>query len=77
MDGCMREMKVRVGNRGARLRLNDDDWAVVGCLFVDDTVLLAESGRELKRVVDEFHRVYTRRKLSECWLKCWCLREER
>ena len=63
MDGCMREMKAKVGNAGAKLRMNDVDWPVVGCLFADDTVLLAESERELQRVVDEFHRVCTRRKL--------------
>ena len=63
MDGCMREMKAKVGNAGAKLRMNDVDWPVVGCLFADDTVLLAESERELQRVVDEFHRVCARRKL--------------
>ena len=50
MDGCIREMKVRVGNVGARLRLNGVQWPVVGCLFEDDTVLLAQSERELQRV---------------------------
>ena len=56
-------MKARVGNKGARLKMNGVEWPVVGCLSADDTVLLAESDRELQRVVDEFHWVCTRRKL--------------
>lgn len=47
----------------ARVRLNGAEWPVVQCLLADDTVLLAESERELQRVVGEFHRVGTRRKL--------------
>ena len=63
MDGCMREMKAKVGKIGARLKLNGVDWSVTACLFTDDTVLLAESERELQRVVDQFHSVCSRRKL--------------
>ena len=47
MESCMREMKAKVGNIGARLKLNEKGWAVVACLFADYTVLLAESEREL------------------------------
>ena len=36
---------------------------MAACLFADDTVLLAESERELQRVVDQFHSVCSRRKL--------------
>ncbi len=36
---------------------------MVACLFADDTVLLAESERELQRVVDESYSVGMRRKL--------------
>ncbi len=64
MDGCMKEMKCKVGNAGAKLRLNGEDWSVVTCLFVDDTVLLAESEGDLQRVVNEFYSVYKRRKLK-------------
>ncbi len=53
----MKEMKAKVGKVGARLKLNGMDWAVVACLFADDTVLLAESERELQRVVDQCHSV--------------------
>ncbi len=42
MDGCMREMKAKVGNAATRLKVNGVDWYVVACLFADDTVLLSE-----------------------------------
>ena len=64
MDGCIREMKAKVGDVGARLNLNGESWRVVTCLFADDTVLLAESERQLQKVVDEFHKVCLRRKLK-------------
>ncbi len=32
MDGCIREMKAKVGKLGARLKLNGVDWAVAACL---------------------------------------------
>ncbi len=38
----MKEMKRKVVNTSAKLRLNGEDWSVVTCLFADDTVLLAE-----------------------------------
>ncbi len=64
MDGCMKEMKCKVGNTGAKLRLNGEVWSVVTCLFADDTVLLAESEGDLQRVVNEFYSVCKRRKLK-------------
>ncbi len=36
---------------------------MAACLFAYDTLLLAESERELQRVVDQFHSVCSRRKL--------------
>ncbi len=36
---------------------------MTACLFADDTVLLAESERELQRVADQFHKVCSKRKL--------------
>ncbi len=57
MDGCMREMKVKVENIGARLKLYECDWTVVVSLFADNTVLLADSERKLQEVVDEFYKV--------------------
>ncbi len=64
MDGCMREIEEKVRNKGAKLRLNGEDWSVVTCLFADDTVLLAECEEDLQRVVNEFYNVYKRRKLK-------------
>ncbi len=63
IDRCVREMKAKVGKIGARLKLNGVVWSLSACLFVDGTVLLAESERELQRVVDQFHTVHSRRKL--------------
>ncbi len=60
----MREMKSRVVNADAKLRLKGKVWSVVTCLFADDTVLLAESEGGLQRVVNEFYSVYKRRKLT-------------
>ncbi len=37
IDGCMREMKSKVVNVGAKLRLNGEVWSVVTCLSADDT----------------------------------------
>ncbi len=59
----MGEMKAKVGKIGVGMKLNGVDWSVAACLFADDTVLLAESERELQRVVDQFHSVCSRRKL--------------
>ncbi len=64
MDGCMREMKCKVGNAGAKLRLNGEVWFVVTLLFADDTVLLAGSEGDLQRLVNVFSSVCKRRKLK-------------
>ncbi len=64
MDGCMGEMKCKVVNADAKLRLNGEVWSVVTLLFADDTVLLAESEVDLQRVVNEFYSVCKRRKLK-------------
>ncbi len=58
----MREMKCKVVNTGAKLRLNGEVWSVVTCLFAHDTVLLAESEEDLQRVVKELFSVCKRRK---------------
>ena len=54
LDGCKREMQAKVRNVGAGLKINGMGWAVVACLFTNDTVLFAESAEELQRMVDEF-----------------------
>lgn len=50
IDGCMREVKTRVGSLVAKLK--------VGGLFTDGTIFMAERERMLQRIVDEFGRVY-------------------
>ncbi len=49
-----------------RIRESADGEAAFGegCLYADDTVLLAESEGMLQRIVDEFNRVCKRRKLK-------------
>ncbi len=47
-------MKARVGDIGAGLQLDGVGWSLVTSLFAHDTVLMAESERELQRVVKEF-----------------------
>ncbi len=64
MEGCMREIKCKVGNTGAKLRLNGEGWSVVTCLFADDIVLLVESEGDLLREVNVFYSVRKRRKLK-------------
>ncbi len=60
----MREMKCKVVNVGAKLRLTGEVWSVVTCFFANDTVLLAESKGDLQRVINEFYSVCKRRKLK-------------
>ncbi len=46
------------------MRLNEEVWYVVTCLFADDTVLLAENEGGLQRVVNEFFSVCKKGKLK-------------
>ncbi len=48
----------------ARLNVKGVEQPVVASLYVDDTVLLAESEGMLQRTVDEFDRLCKRRKLK-------------
>ncbi len=64
MDGCIREMKVRVRDLGARLNVRSVEQSLVAGLYADDTVLVAESEGMLQRIVDEFERVCKRTKLK-------------
>ncbi len=57
MDGCIREMKVRVWDLGAKLNVTGVEQPLVAGLYADDTVLLAETGGMLQRIVDELDRV--------------------
>ncbi len=57
-------MKVEVWDSGARLNVRGVEQPVVAGLYVDDTVLLAESEGMLQRIVDKFDRVCKRKKLK-------------
>ncbi len=61
MDGCIREIKVNLGNINARLKVNGVGWSEVACLFVDDCCL--QSARERQTAAGGFHLVCMRRKL--------------
>ncbi len=52
MDGCIREMRVRVWDLGARLNVRGVEQPLVVGLYADDTVLLAETEGMLQRIVD-------------------------
>ncbi len=64
MDRCIREMKVGVWDLGAILNVRGVKQSVVASLYVDHTVLVAESEGMLQRTVGEFDRVCKRRKLK-------------
>ena len=67
----MKELKVKVQNVGARLKINGIGWVSVACLFTDDNVIFAKSEEELQRVVeDEFLKCMCNKEAeSECWEK--------
>ncbi len=48
MDGRMTEIKCKVVNASAKLRLNGEVWSVVICLFADDTMFLPESEGDMQ-----------------------------
>ena len=64
IDGVVREVNARVLGRGLELRdENDGVWEINQLLFADDTVLIANSEKELRQLVTEFGKVCERRKL--------------
>jgi len=64
MDGVVREMKAKVGNVGVEMSIDKSKWKLNTILFADDTVLLAESEKDLQKLVNEFSTVCVRRKLK-------------
>ena len=67
MDGVVREVNVRVLEKGLELLSANGDWFELNqLLFADDTALVADSEEKLCRLVSEFGKVCQRRKLSEC-----------
>ena len=64
IDGVVREVNARALGRGLKLvDGNDNEWELNQLLFVDDTVVVADSERKLCQLVTEFGRVFDRRKL--------------
>ena len=65
MDGVVREVKARIGDRGLGLVEggNRQNWTINQILFADDTALVADSEGTLQQLVTEFDRVCKRRKL--------------
>jgi len=64
MDRVVREIKAKVGNVGVEMIIDKTKWKLNTILFVDDTVLLAESIKDLQKLVKEFSTVCVRRKLK-------------
>ena len=65
IGGVVREVDARVLGRGLKLvDGNDNGWDLNQLLFVDDTVVVADSERKLCQLVTEFGRVCERRKLE-------------
>ena len=65
MDGVVREVNMRVMERGMSLQVRDnEEFRLNQLLFADDTALVAGSEEELNRLVQEFGRVCKRRKLK-------------
>ena len=65
MDGVVREVNVRVLDKGLELlSMNGGRFEINQLLFADDTALVADSEKKLCRLVSEFARVCERRKLK-------------
>ncbi len=58
MDGVVRELHARMLGRGLSF-VNADgrEWSPSQLLFADDTALVADSERRLRKLVEEFGRV--------------------
>ena len=68
----MRELQARTQLVGT----DEENWEV-SQLFVDDTVLVADSKEKLERLVEEFGRVCRRRKLKAKVAKSKVMRSAR
>ena len=64
IDGVVREVNARVLGKGLKLvDGNANEWELNQLLFVDDTVVVADSEKKLCQLVTEFGSVCERRKL--------------
>ena len=66
MDGVVREVKARIGDRGLGLIEggNRQNWTINQILFADDTASVVDTEETLQQLVTEFDRVCKRRKLK-------------
>ncbi len=64
MDGVIREIKAKIVNIGIEMRIDNAKWKISTKLFADDTVLLAESEKNLQKLINEISNVCVRRKLK-------------
>ena len=66
MDGVVREVNIRLGERGLGFieGNGEQEWVINQVLFADDTALVADSEEGLQQLVTEFGRVCDRRKLK-------------
>ena len=74
MDGVVREVNARVLCNGCELWNGNERLRLNQLLFADDAALVADSVENLQKIVVEFGRVCTRRKLSVNVDKCKVLR---
>ncbi len=54
MDGVARKLKAKIGNLGVEMSIDNIKWKLSTILFADDAVLLAESEKDLQKLVNEF-----------------------
>ena len=70
VDGMVREVNSRVLGNGCELWNDNERLRLNQLLFADDAALVAYSIENLQRIVEEFRRVCTRRKLNVNVDKC-------
>ncbi len=65
MDGMVRQVNTRVQGKGLVMLGEDgEEWRINQLLFADDTVLVAGSEEDLRRLVEEFGRLCAQRKFQ-------------
>ena len=60
----MREVKVRMLQRGLKMKLNEEEWQLSNILYSNAALLIAENEKELRKLVSEFNEVCKRTKLD-------------
>ena len=60
----MREVKVRMLQRGLKMKLNEEEWQLSNILYSNAALLIAENEKELRKLVNDFNEVC---KSEESW----------